>query len=60
MNDNTERLGQAIDSLENIQHALSMNLPDKMHLDQMRRMVPEIVKELKESFIEVTGENPWE
>lgn len=57
---NTEPLGQAIDRVDNLSHALNLPLPDKMHIEQIRKLLPEIVEELKNGFIEATGENPWE
>lgn len=56
---NTEKLGLAIDRVDNMAHALLMKLPAEMHVDQFRGSLPEIVKELKEGFVEATGENPW-
>ncbi len=55
-----EKLGQAIDRLENMATALTMPLPPQMHVDQFRSTLPEIIAELKTGFIEATGENPWE
>ena len=55
-----EKLGQAIDRVENMSYALHLNLPAEMHIEQFRKTLPEIIKELKEGFVEATGENPWE
>jgi hypothetical protein len=60
MEDKFEKLGQLIDSLDNLAHALKMPLPPQMHIDVFSRSLPEKVKELKEVFVEITGENPWE
>ena len=60
MNDSSEKLGQAIDSLENMLFALQMPLPATMHVEQFRNSLPEIVENLKAGFVEVVGENPWE
>lgn len=60
MNDKFEKLGQLIDSLDNLAHTIQLPISDHIHLDQMRMHLPEKVKALKESFIEITGENPWE
>lgn len=54
-----EKLGQAIDRLENLQFALDMPLPAEMHVEQLKKILPELVSELKEGFQEATGENPW-
>ena len=58
-NESKEKLGQAIDRVDNMMHALLLPLPPKMHVDSFKEILPEIVKELKESSAEVTGENPW-
>jgi hypothetical protein len=55
-----EKLGQAIDRVDSLAHALLLKLPAEMHVDSFKSLLPEIVKELKEGFVEATGENPWE
>jgi hypothetical protein len=59
MEEKFERLGQLIDRIENLSFALNMSIPDNIHVQSFRESLPEIVKKLKESFIEITGENPW-
>ncbi len=54
-----EKLGQAIDRVDNILFALKMPLPDAMHVQVLRNSLPEIVEDLKAGFVEATGENPW-
>ena len=60
MEDKFETLGQLIDSLDNLAHALKMPLPPQMHVEQLGIALPEKVKQLKEVFVEITGENPWD
>lgn len=55
-----EKLGELINSLDNLAHALKMNIPESIHVQAMRKLLPEKVKEFKEVYIELTGENPWE
>ena len=59
MTNKLEELGQLIDGLDNLAHALTIPLPDKMHVDCIRDLLPDKVLELKNIFIEITGENPW-
>lgn len=58
--DQQEKLGQVIDEIENLAFALTIPLPAQMHVDELKKLLPEKVAALKESFIEITGENPWE
>lgn len=60
MTEQLEKLGQAIDRVDNLAHALKLNLPHSMHVEALRDALPEIVEELKKGFVEATGENPWE
>jgi hypothetical protein len=60
MEQNYEQLGQLIDKIENLSCALSLPLPDSMHVEQLRKALPKSVQELKDVFTKITGENPWE
>jgi hypothetical protein len=55
-----EKLGLAIDRVDSIAYALWLPLKSEMHVEQLRALLPEVVKELKAGFVEATGENPWE
>lgn len=55
-----EKLGQAIDRVENMLYALKIPLSAEIHVEQFRKILPEIIQQLKDGFIEATGENPWE
>lgn len=55
-----EKLGVLIDELENLVCALEFPLPIEMHIDQIKKLLPEKVAKFKEVYIEITGENPWE
>ncbi len=48
-----------IDRLDNLANALKMPLPDSMHVEQLRDALPEIVEQLKASFVNLSGVNPW-
>jgi hypothetical protein len=60
MEDKFEKLGQLIDSIDSLTHALSLPMSADFHVQQLKVILPEKVEELKEVFIEITGENPWE
>lgn len=57
---NVELLGLAIERLDNIAHAIQLPIAPAMHVQQMQLLLPDVVKQLKEAFVKVTGENPWE
>lgn len=59
MDEANEKLGQAIERLENVAGALVLPMRADFHLAQLKVLLPEIVAELKAAFVEVTGENPW-
>ncbi len=59
MEDKFEKLGQLIDSIDSLAHGLNTPMPADFHIKQLKAILPEKVKELKESFVEITGENPW-
>ena len=60
MEDKFEKLGQLIDSIDSLAHGLNIPMPADFHIEKLKTILPEKVKELKELFIEITGENPWE
>jgi hypothetical protein len=55
-----EKFGEIIDEIDNLAHALTLPLPLDIHHQQMTLALPQIVKSLKEVFVEITGENPWD
>ncbi len=59
MTEQYEKLGQLIDSIENLSCALNLSLPAEFHVNQLKKLLPEKVASLKEIFIKITGENPW-
>jgi hypothetical protein len=60
MDDKLEMLGQAIDRVDNLSHVLVIPMPADFHLQQLKKILPEVVKDLKAGFVAVTGENPWD
>jgi len=60
MNSDNEKLGQAIDRVESLAFGIKLPLPPALHMEGLQESLPDIVKQLKEGFIETTGENPWE
>lgn len=60
MDGSSEILGSAIDRLDNLTHGLILPMPSDFHVNMLKTLLPEVVKELKCGFVVVTGENPWE
>ena len=60
MEEKFEKLGQLIDSLENLSYGLDLSMPASFHIEQLKIILPEKVQAFKEVFVEITGENPWE
>jgi hypothetical protein len=55
-----DALGQDIDKLDNLAHALLLPMPADFHTKQMKSSLPELVREMKKHFAEAFGWNPWE
>jgi len=60
MEDKFEKLGLLIDDIDNIVHALNLPLDPRIHVEQLKSILPSKVNEFKDVFTEITGENPWE
>jgi hypothetical protein len=60
MNDKFEVLGQLIDSLDNLANGLNIPMPAEFHINQLKKLLPEKVEELKNIYVEITNDNPWE
>lgn len=60
MEDKFEKLGQLIDSIDSLAHGLNLPMSAEFHLEQLKKILPQKVEALKESFVELSGENPWE
>lgn len=57
--DQRERLGQLIDSIDNLTYGLNLPPPFSMHVQQIKISLTDRVVELKELFVDMTGENTW-
>lgn len=59
MEDKFEKLGQLIDSIDSLAHGLNLPMSAEFHIEQLKKILPQKVEALKESFVELSGENPW-
>jgi hypothetical protein len=55
-----DQLGQDIEKLDNLAHALLLAMPAEFHVRQLKSMLPEVVAEMKKHYAEAFGWNPWE
>ena len=55
-----DALGQDIDSLDNLAHALLLPMPADFHVKQLKSALPELVEKLKNHFADAFGWDPWE
>ena len=60
MEEKYEKLGTLIDDIESLSFGLQLNMSAQFHVDQLKGILPEKVKELKEVYVKITGENPWD
>ena len=59
MNQNLDKIAELSDELESLAGALQLPMPADFHVQQLKRQLPEKVKELRTAVIAETGENPW-
>ena len=60
MEENYEKLGTLIDDLESLYFALQLNMTADFHVQQLKEILPKKIREFKEVFENITGENPWD
>lgn len=54
-----EAIGLLADRCDNLHGALSLPLPAAIHVEQMKRALPELRDALRTAYVVATGENPW-
>ena len=55
-----EQIARLADTADNYLATLEIPMPDAMKLDSLRTGMLEISQALKEIYVSVVGENPWE
>ena len=55
-----EDLGQKIDQLDSLAHGLFIPMKAETHVECIKSILPDTVTELKEIYVRISGENPWE
>lgn len=54
-----EELGLIADRVDSLAHGLVLPFPPQIHVDQLKRILPEIRDALRAIVVRETGENPW-
>lgn len=55
-----DALGQDIERLDNLAHALLLPMPPDFHVKQLKESLPKVVAEFKKHYAAAFGWNPWE
>lgn len=56
---NAESLGELSDRVDNLIGALQLPMPPQFHVDRLKAALPEIRNDMREIYLNETGENPW-
>ena len=59
MSKRIEEVADVAEILSNLISALSMPIPDRMHVDCLRSALPPLCEKLKAFYVAETGEDPW-
>ena len=55
-----DKLGDVIETLSNLNAALQLSLRAETHTTALKGTLPSIEKRLKEIYMALAGDNPWE
>ena len=55
-----DAIGQDIETLDNLAHALLLPMPAEFHVRQLKGALPDLVKRFKKHYADAFGWNPWE
>jgi hypothetical protein len=55
-----EKFGLEIDRIDNLIAGLNLPMAAEFHITQLKLILPEISQNLKDLYIEMYNENPWE
>ncbi|SAK65500.1 hypothetical protein AWB80_03079 [Caballeronia pedi] len=54
-----DEIAEAIDTLDNLITALSMPMPDSLHVRALRESLPNVRDTIKSGYLAAGGENVW-
>lgn len=55
-----DQLGRLADTADNLAGAAKLPLRAEMHVEQLRLGLERLSKELKDLYVAMSGENPWQ
>lgn len=55
-----DALGQDIDTLDNLAHALLLPMAPEFHVKQLKSSLPGLIEKFKNHFADAFGWDPWE
>ena len=55
-----DKLGELADRVDNLAHALRLRVEPRIHVEALSKSLPEVVVSMKEIYVALSGENPWE
>ncbi len=54
-----EMLSEAAERLDNLTYGLKLPMPPAFHIEQLKSILPDIVKSLRAVYVAETGDDPW-
>ena len=61
MNDESaDTIGRTADRIDSLVAGFDIPMPATFHIEQLKKILPEIAADLKQVVVMETGENPWE
>lgn len=54
-----DKIAEAIDTLENLIAALSMPMPDHIHVQCLRGQLPDVLTQLRDGYLAAGGDDHW-
>lgn len=60
LSDTSYKIGELKDKLDNLLGAMELPMPAEFHLKQMKSQIKDISEELKQMYILLEDDNPWQ
>lgn len=53
-------IAEVVDTLDNLIAALSLAMPDKLHVEALRASLPDVRDKLRAAYLAAGGKNVWD